>query len=68
MIKNNEAQDEKKAGLILTKVLRELGIIKRDYLRQIIQYERPNPWEKENYQFTEEYKEMVKALLDDLDQ
>ena len=38
MIKNNEAQDEKKAGLILTKVLRELGIIKRDYLRQIIQY------------------------------
>ena len=68
MIKNNEAQDEKKAGLILTKVLRELGIIKRDYLRQIIQYERPNPWEKENYQLAEEYKEMVKALLDDLDQ
>jgi len=68
MIKNNEAQDENKAGLILTTISRELGIKKRDYLRQIIQYERPNPWEKENYQLTEEYKEMVKTLLDDLDQ
>ena len=68
MIKNNEAQDENKAGLILTTISRELGIKKRDYLRQIIQYERPNPWEKDNYQLAEEYKEMVKALLDDLDQ
>jgi len=68
LIKRKEAQDENKAGLILTTTSRELGIRKRDYLRQIIQYERPNPWEKENYQLVGKYKDMIKALLDELNE
>lgn len=66
LIKREEAQDENKAGLILTTISRELGIKKRDYLRQIVQYDRPNPWEKENYRLVEKYKELVKNLLDEL--
>lgn len=66
LIQRGEAADEGKAGTISTTISRELGIEQRDYLRQIIQYERPNPWEKENYRLVEKYKDMVKNLLDEL--
>jgi hypothetical protein len=63
LIKDGEATDEGKAGLILTTISREIGIAERDYLRQIITYERPNPWEKENYKLVIEFKGIVKELL-----
>lgn len=44
LIKKENVSDEGKAGLILTTISREIGIASRDYLRQIIEYERPNPW------------------------
>lgn len=63
LIEEGYAPDEGKAGLILTTISREIGIAERDYLRQIISYERPNPWEKENYRIVDEFKELVIGLI-----
>jgi hypothetical protein len=71
LINKGEAVDEGKAGTILTSISREIGIEARDYLRQIIQYDKPydkpNPWEKENYRLPERYKELVRNTLSKLD-
>ena len=66
LINRGEAEDEGKAGTILTTISREIGIEKRDYLRQIIRYDKPNPWEKENYRLVEDYKDLVKNILNEL--
>lgn len=64
LIKKENVSDEGKAGLILTTISREIGIASRDYLRQIIEYERPNPWEKENYKLKTKYKDLIKDILE----
>ena len=66
LINKGEAEDERKAGIILTTISREIGIERRDYLRQIIRYDKPNPWEKENYRLVEDYKDLVKTILEEL--
>lgn len=66
LINKGEAVDEGKAGIILTTISREIGIERRDYLRQVIRYDKPNPWEKENYRLVEDYKDLVKTVLEDL--
>ena len=66
LTKRKEAKDEGQAGIILTTISRELGIKQRDYLRQVIRYEKPNPWEKEDYRIEEKYKDMIKDLLSEL--
>lgn len=66
LVKRKEARDEGQAGIILTTISRELGVRRRDYLRQVIRYEKPNPWEKENYRIEAEYKDMVSELLGEL--
>jgi ribosomal protein S24E len=66
LIKKGEAEDKGEAGIIVTTISREIGIEQRDYLRQIIKYDKPNPWEKENYRLVEEYKDLVKCVLEDL--
>ncbi len=66
LIKREEASEEGNAGIIVTTISKEIGIAERDYLRQIIRYEKPNPWEKENYRLVEKYKGMVKNLLEEL--
>ena len=66
LINKGEAEDEGKAGIILTTISREIGIERRDYLRQIIRYDKPNPWEKENYKLVDEYKDLIKNILDEL--
>ncbi len=65
---NESVEDEGKAGLILTTISREIGIANRDYLRQIICYDKPNPGEKENYRIADDkdyYTELIKKLLVD---
>ena len=62
LISQKEAKDDKQAGIILTTISREIGIKKRDYLRQIFKYDRPNPWEKDNYRIVEKYKEIIRKL------
>ncbi len=66
LIRRGEAEDEGKAGIILTTISREIGIERRDYLRQIIKYDKPTPLEKENYRLEEKYKDLVKNILDEL--
>jgi len=63
LIRRKEATDEGKAGIILTTISREIGIEQRDYLRQVIAYDRPNPWEKENYRIIPEYRSLVSQVL-----
>lgn len=67
LIRRGEAPDEGKAGIILTTISREIGIKQRDYLRQVITYDRPNPWEKDNYRIVKEYKSLVSKVLSDLE-
>ena len=68
LLKREEAKDDTQAGIILTTISREIGIAKRDYLRQIIQYEKDpsKPWEKENYRLIEDYKDLVESILKEL--
>jgi len=66
LIEKGEASDVGKAGLILTTISKEIGIKKRDYIRQIIHYDKPNPWEKENYRLADIYKDLVKDSLDEV--
>lgn len=66
LINRGEATNEGKAGTILTTISREIGIEQRDYLRQIIDYDRPNPWEKDNYRIVDEYKPLVGDILSSL--
>jgi hypothetical protein len=63
LVEKGEASDEGKAGIILTSISREIGIAQRDYLRQVIAYDRPNPWEKDNYRLVEQYKPLVARVL-----
>jgi hypothetical protein len=64
LIEKENVADEGKAGIILTTISRELEIKQRDYLRQIIQYDKPRPWEKENYRIVEKYKDLVRRILE----
>lgn len=50
LINRGEAEDEGKAGTILATTSREIGIERRDYLRQIIRYDKLNPWGKRKLQ------------------
>lgn len=66
LVQHGEAENEGKAGIILTTISREIGIKKRDWLRQIIHYEHPeHSWEKDNYQIREGYEELVREVLGD---
>jgi hypothetical protein len=59
--------DPKQAGIFIALISSQLGHKKKDYLRQVINYEYPNyHWEKDNFQITNEYKELVKEVLNAL--
>lgn len=66
-VKHGIADDVNKAGLHLTVISQQLGLEKNAFLRQVVGYEYPNnPWEKDNYFIRDEYRETVKAVLDEL--
>jgi len=67
LVKKKEAVDEGKAGTLLTTISRELSIERRRDLRQVISYDKPLPWEKDNYRIKDAYKEMVKQILKELE-
>jgi ribosomal protein S24E len=67
LINRKEAVDEGEAGIIITTISREIGLKRRDYLRQVIRYDKsPGSSEKENYRIEEKYKELVKNVLEEL--
>jgi len=67
LIDKREAVDNGKAGRILTTISKEIGIKERDYLRQIIQYDKSDSSEKENYKLSEKYKPLVQDILSEPD-
>ncbi len=66
-VRVNEAPDENKAGYFIALISNQLGQAKKDFLRQIINYEYPKyEWEKDNFSIRTEYKDFVKDLLEDI--
>jgi hypothetical protein len=66
-VKANEADDESQAGYFIALISNQLGHAKKDYLRQIINYEYPdNHWTKDNFSLREGYKELVEELIIEL--
>lgn len=66
-VKTEEAPDESQAGYFIALISNQLGHAKKDYLRQIIDYEYPdNPWTKDNFRLREGKKELVEELLNEL--
>jgi hypothetical protein len=63
LVDDGEAQDERQAGLIICTLSRELGMRDRDYLRQVMRYEKTSAWEKDNYRIEAAYRDMVRELL-----
>ncbi len=63
-VKRKAAPDESQAGYFLSLISNQLGHKWKDYLRQVIKYDYPNhPWEKDNFHIKEEYKELVKRVI-----
>jgi hypothetical protein len=63
----NGAPDDSQAGYFLALISSQLGLKKRDYLRQIISFEYPNKhWEKDNFSLRPEYKQLVGEVLGEL--
>jgi hypothetical protein len=68
-VKAEEAEDESQAGYFIALISNQLGHAKKDYLRQIIQYEYPdNSWTKDNFRLREGTKELIQKLLDEFNQ
>jgi hypothetical protein len=66
-VKLGAAPDESQAGYFLSLISSQLGHKLKDYLRQVIHYEYPNyPWEKDNFQIVEKYKQLIIELLEEL--
>jgi len=66
LINRKEAEDEGKAGIIISTISREILLKRRDYLRQIIQYDKVGTSRKENYRIDEKYRDLVKNVLEEL--
>ena len=62
LVIEGEASNIGKAGVILTSISGAIG--RSDYLRQIIIYERPYPWEKDNYRLAKKYRGIIQELLE----
>lgn len=66
LVKSGASNNDSQAGKHLTIISRQIGIRDYDYLRQIIDYDKPNPWEKDNYKIRIKYKDLVKEILEEL--
>lgn len=68
-VKSKEAKDESQAGYFMSLISAQLSHEWKDYLRQIIEYDYPNnPWEKDNFRIREEYIDLVKEVIDELNE
>ena len=63
----DSALDASKVGYHLTTMSSQLGMKKNDFLRQVVAYEYPNyAWEKDNFSLREEFKDLVREVLDEI--
>ena len=67
MLEHDAEIDASKVGYSATVISVQLGMKKNDFLRQVVNYEYPtNPWEKDNFSLREEYRDLVRELLEEL--
>jgi hypothetical protein len=67
LIKYDTSLDPAKAGYYVTGISMQLGLKKNDFLRQVIYYETPTySWEKDNFTIKDEYKDLVKEVVEGL--
>ncbi|MFB6344020.1 endonuclease NucS domain-containing protein [Saccharicrinis sp. FJH62] len=68
-VKSGEAKDESQAGYFMSLISGQLGHEWKDYLRQVVEYGYPNyHWEKDNFKIREGYIDLVKELLDEINE
>lgn len=59
--------DAKQAGIFIALISNQLGQKKNDYLRQVILYNYPvNYWEKDNFKIDDQYKDLVREILNQI--
>lgn len=63
-VKLEKAEGESRAGYFISLISNQLGQKKKDYLRQIINYEYPRyEWEKDNFSIREGYTDIVEKII-----
>ena len=67
-VRVGEAETERGAGAFLSLISQQIGMAKNDFLRQVIGYEyHPDmPWMKEHYVVRDEYRDLVREVLDEM--
>jgi hypothetical protein len=69
LLEEQEAHDRGQAGTVFSTVSREIGWPDRDYLRQVIRWrDVEGEDKKENFYIPDEYKQLVREVLERLDQ
>lgn len=67
LLEYDSTLDVSKIGLHLTAMSSQMGMKKNDFLRQVVAYEYPNyQWEKDNFSLRDEFKELVREVLDEI--
>ncbi len=67
LVQHDADTDPPKAGRVLTVISTQMGMQKNDFLRQVIGYDYPTyAWEKDNYFIRDEYKDLVRQILANL--
>jgi hypothetical protein len=68
LVKFGETDNLRAAGLFMGLISSQIGMAKNDFIRQVVGYEpHPDyPWLKEYYFIRDEYKGLVKELIDEL--
>jgi hypothetical protein len=65
LVTRQMVDDPTKAGFALSVISLQVGMLKNDFLRQVLTYEYPtHPWEKDNYRLRPEYRELVAQVIE----
>jgi len=69
LLKYDSTLDASKVGYHLTTMSSQLGMKKNDFLRQVVAYEYPNnAWEKDNFSLHEQFKDLLCAVLNEINE
>ena len=61
--------DPSKMGYFASLISSQMGMEKRDFLRQVISYDYPRfKWEKDNYKLNDKYRSLVEEVLEEVNQ
>jgi len=67
LVKYDPKIEASRAGVYLTTMSVQLGMKKNDFLRQVVSYEYPTyAWEKDNFSLRDEHKDLVRELIEEM--